>query len=133
MSKNKFQLLETALNALVGQSAWSVMTRGGLDNGLTMSLGDRIERPVPLDAPSLTPLQQQYAGAYELSIADCTWRLDAPDAIETSWADDADIQREALTLLLDAPISAWEITWPGLDLTLHFENELTLRLFCDQT
>jgi hypothetical protein len=132
---DKFKQLETALNTLVTDPhpCWAVLVRGGLDNGVTLSLGDKRKRPVPLDAPSLTPDQQQFAGAYELAIADCTWRLDAPDVIGTSWSDTDDAQRAALKHLLGQPVNAWEITWPGLDLTLHFANRLALRLFCDQT
>ncbi len=132
---DKFKQLETALNALVAEPhpCWAVLVRGGLDNGVTLSLGDKLKRPVPLDAPNLTADQQQFTGTYELSIADCTWRLDAPDVIGTSWSDDADLQRKALGHLLGQSVSAWEITWPGLDLTLHFANRLALRLFCDQT
>jgi hypothetical protein len=51
----------------------------------------------------------------------------------TSWSDHPVLQAEALAQLEEMRIQHWEITWPGLDLTLHFENALALRLFCDQT
>jgi hypothetical protein len=130
---DKFQALEVTLNNLIGQPCWSVLVPDGLENGLSLSLGERIKRGIPLDAPSLTAEQRQYIGAYELTIADCTWRLDAPEVIVTSWSDETAIQRERLSYLLDQTVSNWEITWPGLDLTLHFDNSLSLRLFCDQT
>jgi hypothetical protein len=132
---DKFKQLEAALNALAQEfhPCWAVLVHGGLDNGVTLSLGDKVKRPTPLDAPNLTADQQQFAGAFELSVANCTWRLDAPDVIGTSWSDDATVQRETLGHLLGHPVTAWEITWPGLDLTLHFANHLALRLFCDQT
>jgi hypothetical protein len=130
---NKFQALEDALNGMVGAGCWSVMVPGGLENGLTLSLGDKVPRPAPLNAPNLTAEQQAFWGAYELIIADCTWRLDSPDVIVTSWSDDAPAQRERLAHLIGTVIGAWEITWPGLDLSLHFDNALSLRLFCDQT
>lgn len=130
---NKYRLLESVLNQMIGAACWSVLVSDGLENGATLSLGDQIERILPLEAPNLTEAQRDYIGAYELAIADCTWRLDSPDKIVTSWSDDLALKREFLAYLLNQPVAAWEITWPGLDLTLHFANELSLRLFCDQT
>jgi len=130
---DKYALLEGTLNDLVGQACWSVLVRGGLENGLTLSMGDQIPRAQPLDAPTLTPEQRAFVGAFEWSLADCTWRLDSPDLIVTSWSDDPDTQRDALGHLIGVAVAAWDITWPGLDLTLHFGNELSLRAFCDQT
>lgn len=133
MTQNKFQLLETTLNALVGLPCWGVIVRGGLENGAAIQLGNQIPRPTPLNAPKLSEKQQHYRPAYELNIADCTWRLDSPNAIVTSWSDEPDVQQQQLETLTTTHIRAWEITWPGLDLTLHFDNERSLRLFCDQT
>ena len=133
MSVDKYQRLAAALDAMIGQVCWSVLVSEGLDNGATISLGDRVPRDTPLDAPNLTAEQRAYAAAFELSIADCTWRLDSPDAIVTSWSDDDVTQDEYLGYLVGQPVTRWEITWPGLDLTLHFANDLSLRLFCDQT
>ncbi|MEM6283991.1 MAG: hypothetical protein AAF787_17500 [Chloroflexota bacterium] len=130
---DKYKLFEDVLNTLVGEGCWSVLVSGGLDNGATMSMGNKVERPVPLDSPNLTDEQKTYVGAFELVIADCTWRLDSPNQIVTSWSDDETVKREYLGYLAGQTVSAWEITWPGLDLTLHFANHLSLRLFCDQT
>ncbi len=133
MSTNPHQLLAAALDEMVKQVCWSVLVSGGLENGMTLSLGDKTPRILPLDAPNLTEEQRTHIGAYELAIADCTWRLDSPDQIVTSWSDDDATKRSYLGYMLGQPIAAWEITWPGLDLTLHFANQLSLRLFCDQT
>ncbi len=133
MSTDKYELLAAVLDALVQQGCWSVLISGGLENSITLSFGDKIERVVPLDAPNLTDEQNLFTGAFELAIADCTWRLDSPDEIVTSWSDDTDTKRGLLAYLVGQPVAAWEITWPGLDLTLHFANKLSLRLFCDQT
>ena len=133
MSSDKYALLESELNTLVGAPCWAVLVSGGLDNRVTLSFGDQLPRSTPLLADTLTKAQQQFAGAYELSIADCTWRLDSPDEIVTSWSDDTAARRHWLGYLVGQRITAWEITWPGLDLTLHAANSLTLRLFCDQT
>jgi len=130
---NKFEVLEQNLNDLVGQKCWSVLISSGLDNSVTISMGDKIIRSKPLDAPNLTGDQKHFIGNYELVIADCTWRLDSPNSIVTSWSDEDDAKREAMKYLVGESITAWDITWPGLDLTLHFEHTLSLRLFCDQT
>ncbi|MEL6151795.1 MAG: hypothetical protein AAFV33_09260 [Chloroflexota bacterium] len=130
---DKYTLFEEVLNQLVGEACWSVLVSGGLDNGATLSFGNKMERAVPLDSPNLTDDQKLYTGAFELAIADCTWRLDSPNQIVTSWSDEETVKREYLGYLVEQPVSAWEITWPGLDLTLHFANHLSLRLFCDQT
>lgn len=130
---DKFQNLEATLNALIGQACWDVMVRGGLDNGATLSMGDKIPRTTPLNAPNLPIAQQQYRAAYELIIADATWRLDSPDHIVTSWSDEAAHRRDMMAVLIGQKVSDWNITWPGLDLTIHFNNGLALRIFCDQT
>jgi hypothetical protein len=133
MSMDKYQLLAAVLDTLIKRGCWSVLVSGGLDNSITLSFGDKIDRAVPLDAPNLTDDQKLFTGTFELAIADCTWRLDSPDEIVTSWSDDEGTKRGLLAHLVGQPVAAWEITWPGLDLTLHFGNALSLRLFCDQT
>lgn len=130
---DKYQILEHTLNQMIGQSCWAVMVSGGLDNAITLSFGDKLARKVPLESPHLPDVQRKFYGAYELAVADCTWRLDSTGSIVTSWSDDEAPKREALNYLLATPITQWEITWPGLDLTVHFKNQLALRLFCDQT
>ncbi|MFZ4827238.1 MAG: hypothetical protein ACOYLB_07775 [Phototrophicaceae bacterium] len=130
---NPHSLLEEALNQLLHLSCWAVMVNDEFASGLTLYLGDQLARSIPLDVPDLPTSLQLYSGAFELVIADCTWRLDSQDAILTSWSDPAILQAEALAQIEGINVQYWEITWPGLDLTLHFENALALRLFCDQT
>jgi hypothetical protein len=130
---HKYTRLESALNDMIGAVCWSVLIRGGMENGLTLSLGDKLPRSQALAAPALTPEQRAFAGAFEWSLGDCTWRLDSPDQIVTSWSDTPDAQGDALAYLMGAAVTSWDITWPGLDLTLHFDNALALRAFCDQT
>lgn len=130
---NKYQVLEEQFNGMVEQVCWSLLVPDDIENGLTLSIGDKHKRTLPLDAPTLSEEQRHYIAAYELAIADCTWRLDSPDEIVTSWSDEAPVQRAALANLVGQRVAAWEITWPGLDLSLHFMNALSLRLFCDQT
>ncbi|MFZ4814059.1 MAG: hypothetical protein ACOYL5_05975 [Phototrophicaceae bacterium] len=128
-----FAQMEAALNALVGQVCWSVLVADDYTGSITLSLGERLARKTLLESSRLTPEQQQFTGAYELDVADCCWRLDAPNSIITSWTDHGDIKRQTLAYLVGQPIVAWEITWPGLDLTVHFAEQMVLRLFCDQT
>lgn len=130
---NPYSLLEEALNQLLHVACWAVMVSDEFSNGLTLYLGDQLARSIPLDVPDLPTPLQLYSGAFELVIADCTWRLDSQAAILTSWSDHPVLQAEVLAQLEEMRIQHWEITWPGLDLTLHFENALALRLFCDQT
>lgn len=133
MPETKYTIMANNLNTLKGHLCWSIIVSGGLENGASLSFGGQVARGKPLEAPTLSPEQRAFAGQYELAIAECTWRLDAEHTIVTSWSDNPDMQRRALAYLLGVKVVDYDITWPGLDLTLYFENILALRLFCDQT
>ncbi len=134
MAENIYSVLEAAFNGMVEKPCWSVaVISSALETQVTLYIGDKVERKKALTAPSLSEEQRNYHAAFEVTIIDCTWRLDSTDQVVTSWSDDAETLRKYMAYLKDQPVIGWEITWPGLDLTLHFANTLALRLFCDQT
>ncbi|MGV2434906.1 MAG UNVERIFIED_CONTAM: hypothetical protein LVT10_08490 [Anaerolineae bacterium] len=66
---------------LLHVACWAVMVSDEFSNGLTLYLGDQLARSIPLDVPDLPTPAKLYSGAFELVIADCTWRLDSQAAI----------------------------------------------------
>lgn len=66
----------------------------------------------------------------------CAWRLDKKDKVICSWNDGNDkngLMRQGLNELVNKGVVSVRVESPAYDLTLQFENELSLKIFCDQT
>lgn len=98
----------------------------------TLHLGSRIARDIPLRGKSSGTALQHFEGEYRLSIRECAWRLDGQTQALCSWREPSAIIEQMLGHLTGMQVTAATITSPILDLTIAFEENLTLRLFCDQ-
>lgn len=134
---NEIDQLEQALQALVGQPCWNVLA-GAVGSLASLDIGAKIERdqPLPFRNKKLALDAHKYRGETVLYIEDCPWRLDGPEAVIAAWTDDNAPDGPIVTglnQLVGQTITGTALTRPGLDLTLVFDNGLTLRLFPDQT
>lgn len=134
---NTLTQFQEALQALVGQPCWNVQG-GAIGSLVSLHIGEKValDKPLPYPNTGLTPDEHKYRGQYVLYIEDCPWRLDAPDRVLTAWTDDNSPRGamvKHLRELIGTTITHVEITRPGLDLTMTFDNGNTLRIFPDQS
>lgn len=134
---NEIDQLEQALHTLIGQPCWNVLA-GAVGSLASLDIGAKVERdqPLPFRNVKLSLEAHKFRGETILYIEDCPWRLDGPDSVIAAWTDsnapDGPIVT-GLNKLVGHTITHAELTRPGLDLALTFDNGLTLRLFPDQT
>ncbi|MFN7134335.1 MAG: hypothetical protein ACK4N5_19810 [Myxococcales bacterium] len=123
-----------ALQRLVGKPCWSVIAGEHTGSMASLDFGRRVPRATPVRNRHLTRAQRQYEGEFDLFIEACAWRLQRERSIVcTSMSDNANDGPLVLGLeeLLDRKVVSVSVEYPGYDLTLAFEESLTLLLFCD--
>ncbi len=126
-----------AVQSLVGKPCWNVLA-GAVGSLASLDIGAKVERdePMPFRNTKMALESHKYRGEVVLYIEDCPWRLDGPDAVIASWTDSNAPQGPIVTglnQLVGQTIADAQITRPGLDLVLTFENGYVLRLFPDQS
>lgn len=125
------------ITGLTGLPCWNVYA-GSVGSLISLHLGEKIPltKPLPYPNPQLTPDEHKLRGEYILYIEDCPWRLDSPDEVVATWTDsnasDGPIVM-GMKACIGAQVTHVNIIRPGLDLTLHFSNDLVLRVFPDQS
>ncbi|MDX1994447.1 MAG: hypothetical protein SF029_18840 [bacterium] len=128
---------ENALQQLVGLECWNVMA-GAVGSLASLDIGAKVPRDKPLPYPNvkLSPDEHKFRGEFVLYLEYCPWRLDSSDEVLASWNDSNAPRGRIVTglkRLIGAKISGVELLRPGLDLTVRFDNDLTLRIFPDMT
>jgi len=123
------------LHQLLGQSCWGYV--GGIPTGSIISLdfGQKVKRNQKINNKHLTTDQQHYVGQFSLMIW-CAWRLDEGDTVICGWNDSNEINGpmlNGLDKLVNRLVKAVKVEKPAYDLMLQFEDELYLKIFCDQT
>lgn len=121
---------------LVGMDCWNVKA-GAIGSMASLHLGAKVplDQPLPYPNAQLTPDEHKFRGEVVLYIEDCPWRLDGTEEVIASWLDDNDPKGAIVTglgSLKSCKIVSAEVTVPGMDLTLRFDNGATLRIFPDQ-
>lgn len=123
-------VLKRAVAQLVGQECWSVTVA---DGSLQLKVGRKLPRAKPLLNLFLTELERTHDAELALHIR-CTWRLDGDDAVLSVCSDPKPAQCPTppdLECLRGARITDAVLTAPAWDLTLHFGDVGSLRVFCD--
>lgn len=116
---------------LIGMPCWYVNSGGALvGSTFSLALGGQIPRQTPLTNPSHSEDYRKYEGEANL-IVWCTWRLDGPDAPETSSDDTEAAIQSALQGLVGSQIVDVIIERPAWDLRILFSPFHRLQLFCD--
>lgn len=137
MSPELLSQFEAALQQLVGLECWNMMA-GAVGSLASLDFGAKVRRDKPLPFPNvkLTPEEHQFRGEYVLYLEYCPWRLDSPDEVLASWNDSSAPTGRIITGLrqiVGARVSSVHLLRPGLDLTVHFDHGLSLRIFPDLT
>jgi len=136
MSVDNIDEFEQVLHELAGQPCWRVQV-SGVGSLVNLHFGERVRRSQPLTQPGfrLTPEEREFQGRYVLYLEDCPWRVESGQAVLATWLDSSEPEG-ALTVavqqLREQRVAAVELLRPGLDLLLHFDNDLRLRVFPDQ-
>jgi hypothetical protein len=128
--------LIAAFQQLVGRKCvgFSGGETSGSDVLLDFEPRRRRKRRLTAVNPSLSEEDRLHYSEHCLMLK-CAWRLDSQDEILTGAGDDntrMGPMLAGLDRLLKQEVVSIELARPGLDLAIMFQNELTLRVFCDQ-
>lgn len=102
---------------------------------LLLKVGAPVPRAKPLLNLFLTELERTHDAACGVHIT-CAWRLDSASEVLSVWSDPKPSQCPTppdLECLRGARIIDASLAAPAWDLTLHFAEVGTLKLFCDQS
>jgi len=135
-SSESFRTFRTSLQEIVGTECWSSIGGMGTGSAFVLDFGDKVRRKSPLTNRHLSEEQRSFQGSIWLHILGCTWRVDTATEVLGAW-DVGETRVEDMVALMSGlvggRVTAANVELPGLDLTLSFDNGMTLRLFCDQT
>ncbi len=136
MTSAEISAFREVLNKLVGQLCWSVQA-GNIGSLASLQFGNKLplDKPLPFPNPALTEDEHRYRGEFVLYIEDCPWRLDGTERVLATWLDSNAPDGPMVTYMksrLGAIVTEVDITYPGLDLFLRFNDNIMLRIFPDQ-
>ncbi len=126
--------LASALNAMVGETCWSFAASIVTGSHVSFDIGRKVRRKKPLRNPRISEEERLYTAELHLYVT-CSWRLDLKGEVLCGGDDDNSNEgpmRHGLQHLLGRKVIAVELDRPGLDLLLAFEDDLILRVFCDE-
>lgn len=128
-------VLFEGLRSLKGKHCWGVVAGKGTGSMVALDFGGRVSRSKRLENPHLTLEQQRFTGEYSLFIG-CSWRLDGPDAVVCG-CEDSNVEDGSmlggLQSLVGQAVTDVEISPPGYDLVVGFDDATSLRVFCEHT
>ena len=127
---------ETALSNLNGKRCFNVQA-GAIGSLASLHFGEKIplENPLPYPNPSLTPDEHKFRGEYVLYIEDCPWRIEDDEKVLATWLDsNAPTGPIVVQMnnLIGKTITSTVLHQPGMDLTIVFDHNITVRIFPDQ-
>lgn len=115
---NDLQEIQKIIAPLLGEKAWGVAL--GVGSFVTMEFG----QPVPPQKPG-----DKQHGEWHLWIYCCAWRLEAENAVLAASEDDRTKLETVLKRLENLELLAIDLSLPGLDTLVTFDQEVVLRLF----
>ena len=127
--------LANLIAELPGKECWAVAAGAGTGSVVDLHFGRKLRRGRPLSNPHVSSLLRECVGEMGLLI-ECAWRLDQRDQIICGSGDSNRVEGRMLTgldRLSFKMVDAIELGRPGLDLCIHFGQNLHLRIFCDHT
>ena len=136
MDKKLFAEFETALKRMVGQTCWSVQD-SGIGSLFSLQIGQKEQRDQPMAHHEfkISVEERVYRGEFILYVEDCPWRIETSEKVLATWLDDNTqdgAMNKVIQQFVGRKVDQVDVSRPGLDLSLRFEGELTLRLFPDQ-
>jgi hypothetical protein len=124
-----------SLGRLAGQVCWGTVAGAGRGSVLSLNIGSKLIRDVPVKNPNLSDEVRNYDPEYSLFI-ECSWRVNSKTQVLFGAWDENDVEGpkiQGLQALVNQKIRSVSCSEPAFDLEIVFENELTLRVFCDST
>ena len=127
--------ISNAVSRLTGHVCWKVLAGKGTGSVVHLGFGEKIRRLRELKNPTLPLVHRQYDAAMSI-LLHSGWRLSEKGRVICGWRDYEAIQGEASCLLAELENSRLldaHVRSPAYDLSLTFEGEVVLDVFCDQT
>lgn len=124
-----------ALLGLVGKRCWGIAAGANTGSVIDLHFGAKVPRRCSVPNPTLPADLRDFGGEFGL-LVECAWRLDAPEGIVCGWIESAsgrDPMNAGLRRIMGQTVQQVSVVPPAWDLSLHFENTLILRVFCDRT
>ncbi|MHB1158395.1 MAG: hypothetical protein ACYC26_16345 [Phycisphaerales bacterium] len=135
LNADNLDAYRNSLNRLIGKPCWSIVAGPPCGSHVSMCLGEQILRSRELSNSHLTNDQRKYDGEFAIFIESAAWRLDQGAEVITGSTDPNDNNGpmiQGLARIINTRVKEICLSVPGLDLTLLFDNELVLKIFCDQ-
>lgn len=120
---------------MIEKQCWLIIAGAGTGSVVNLGFGDKRCRDRPIKNPCLTNDERLYNPEYSIMIY-CAWRLSSLDTIICSWRDSNEaggVMLSGLALLRGKKLHEITIGKIGFDLTLYFEDDFCLQIFCDVT
>lgn len=122
-------------NLLIGKACWGITGGEGTGSVIGIDIGEKIVRKKPLKNEYLSKDQKAYQGEYDLFV-ECSWRIDSTEEVicgSKDAIDNLDAMVKGLNRLVGQKIVSVEASIPAYDLEICFDNDLKLKIFCDET
>lgn len=124
-----------SLDTVRGKECWGFIAGPGTGSMITLDFGGKIPRRKPISNPTLSGEQQKFQGDVVLFIQFAAWRIDSASSVICSSTSPNDLDGpfgEGFRSLLRKRVMNIDVSSPGCDLMIEFENGFVLRVFCDQ-
>jgi hypothetical protein len=135
MDRSYYSEFQNNLKCLIGKECWSIIGGAGTGSNISLAFGEKVPKKRPLKNRSLTDEERNFNGEFSLYIT-CTWRIDSELEVACGCREDNSAKGpmlRGLQKLVNQRVISVCLSPPALDLSLTFENNLSLRIFCDQT
>lgn len=127
--------ISDGINSLKGKKCWSVIAGSGTGSVVSLGFGEKKLKNRPIDNTALSEDERTFDPEVEIVIY-CAWRLSHSDGVLCGWRDSNEAggaMLGGLSLLREKKIINIQLCLKSYDLKLHFEGDICLNIFCDQT
>jgi hypothetical protein len=121
---------------LVGKDCWGVAAGAGTYSRIALDFGARFPRDRLTPNEFLTKVVRDNEAEFWLFVWTTPWRIQSRDTVIATWQDQDNKSNDgpmldALDSLIGATVVAAHVSPPAWDITLTFDNDLTLSVFTD--
>lgn len=125
------EYIDQVVAALVNQRCWYV-SAGSVGTTFQLAVGKKIRRARSIQNTEHPRTYRDFEGSANLLVW-CTWRLEGTRRVVTSSDDSVERAARGLCALQKATIRDVNVITPAWDLSLTFDDNQVLRVFCDFT